>query len=229
MSNHFEGLAHANPPKSAPSSLSEALSQGASERHAFVHAMLDRDSPPAAADLADVAHFICLLHGRYPGLIDYAATRSADPELGKWLASACEGFAGERALLTKLTVAAGPIASTPGQDQCTPAIIALRSALNNLSQSDRNGCAVGAAFALAIDWTTIRAVLEIIARRVGMEARECQLPELAETVELAGIAGQDRLIERAMAFGAAQMLQQHQLFWDMLAARRTSRRILDGY
>lgn len=219
----------AQPEAAPPRSLEAALGLGMSDAHVFVARLADRVAPARAVDLADAAHFLCLLHGRYPGLIDYAATRSADPQVGKWLARACEAFVGERALLTKLTVAAGPITSTPGQDRCTPAIINLRGALNALSQSDRQGCALGAAFALVLDWQNVREVMDVIALRTGLEPRPSMLPEREETCELAAEIGRDRAIGRAMGFGASQMLIQHRHFWDMLAERAELRRIQDGF
>lgn len=161
-------------------------------------------------------------------MIDYAATRTADPYVGKWLAQACEAFVGERALLTRLTVAAGPITSTPGQDRCTPAIINLRGALNALSQSDRQGCAIGAAFALVLDWIGIRDVLDVIATRTGLAVRQSTLPSAADTRQLAAELSTDRMIGRAIGFGASQMLQQHRHFWDMLEERAELRRAQDG-
>lgn len=216
-------------PDAAPQrSLDAALAQGTSAAHAFVGVLTSKASPVRAIDLADAAHYLCLLHGRYPGLIDYAATRTADPYVGKWLTQACEAFAGERALLTRLTVAAGPITSTPGQDRCTPAIINLRAALNALSQSDRQGCAVGAAFALVIDWIGVRQVLDVIAARTGLDIRSSSLPSLDDTRQLAAELSADRMIGRAIGFGASQMLQQHRQFWDMLEERAELRRAQDG-
>lgn len=218
----------AQPDAAPPRSLDSALAQGTSEAHRFVRALLDTASPARAVDLADTAHYLCLLHGRYPGLIDYAATRSADPLVGKWLMQACEAFVGERALLTRLTVAAGPITSTPGQDRCTPAIINLRGALNALSQSDRQGCAIGAAFALVLDWATVRKMLDLIAARTGLDVRPSSLPASAETLDLASMIGASPMVGRAIGFGASQMLLQHRQFWDMLAERAEARRAQDG-
>jgi hypothetical protein len=218
----------AQPEAAPPRSLVAALAQGSSETHDAVVALVDRIQPARAVDLADAAHYLCLLHGRYPGLIDYAATRSADPKVGKWLAHACEAFVGERALLTRLTVAAGPITSTPGQDRCTPAIINLRGALNALSQSDRQGCALGAAFALALDWAGVRAVMDIIAERTGLDVRPCALPSPEETLAMAEELSENCAIGRAIGFGASQMLIQHRQFWDMLAERASLRRLQDG-
>lgn len=218
----------AQPDAAPPRSLEAALAQGTSGGHGFVGVLLDRASPARAIDLADAAHYLCLLHGRYPGLIDYAATRSADPYVGKWLAQACDAFVGERALLTRLTVAAGPITSTPGQDRCTQAIINLRGALNALSQSDRQGCALGAAFALVLDWFAVRQVLDLIAVRTGLDVRPTLLPPASETLQMAAELSADSLIGRAIGFGASQMLQQHRHFWDMLAERAELRRAQDG-
>lgn len=222
------GFARAQPPATPPRSLDDALAQGGSREHAHISALLDRTSPARAVDLADAAHFLCLLHGRYPGLIDYAATRSANPLVGHWLTQACEGFVGERALLTRLTVAAGPITSTPGQDRCTPAIISLRSALNALSQSDRQGCALGAAFALVLDWLSVRAVLDTVAQRTGLDVRPSALPTHDDTMQMATELSADQGVGRAIGFGASQMLLQHRQFWDMLEERSAKRRAQDG-
>ena len=54
------------------------------------------------------------VHGRFPGVIDHAATRSADNGARQWLLQACEAFADERAYLARLSVALGPVPSTSG-------------------------------------------------------------------------------------------------------------------
>ena len=218
----------AQPPAAPPRTLDDALAQGGSADHAHMAVLLDRDCVARAVDLADAAHYLCLLHGRFPGLIDYAATRTADPYVGQWLARACEAFVGERALLTRLTVAAGPITSTPGQDRCTPAIINLRGALNALSQSDRQGCALGAAFAMVLDWQAVRCVLDLIAARTGLDVRPSSLPTAQDTRQIASELSAERAIGRAIGFGASQMLLQHRQFWDMLEERAALRRSQDG-
>ena len=57
--------------------------------------------------VADVAHFINISHGRYPGVIDHAAHKITDDAARKWLIRAIDAFAIERAFLNALTVAAG--------------------------------------------------------------------------------------------------------------------------
>src|SRR3546814_7246699 len=37
------------------------------------------------ANLADAAHYLCMLHGRHPGVIDHAAMRTAHNDARGWL------------------------------------------------------------------------------------------------------------------------------------------------
>lgn len=178
---------------------------------------------PAPEDSADLAHYLTLLHGRYPGVIDHAADRHPASPIKNWLDAARDGFAAERVLLTRLTVAAGPIHATVGEDQCTAVILDLRDAFEKLSQSDRIGCALGSAFALVLDWHAIRPRLEDIARRNDCAVRPTELPTAEETLDAAARAAENDRILRALHFGASQLFRQHRLFWQMLEARRDAR------
>jgi hypothetical protein len=170
-------------------------------------------------DLADAAYYLCLLHGRHPGVIDHAATRSADNAARAWLIEAADGFARERTYLTQVTVAVGPAPSTAGQSDCETVVSQQRHALDMLAQSDRRGCAMGAAVALVLDWRAVRHILDIAAIRVGVEPLGCELPDRASTLEVARAIGGDDVIDRAILFGARQLLNQHRGLWDVLQAR----------
>src|ERR1700741_1413630 len=104
--------------------------------------------PEASRNLADAIHFLCALHGRHPGVIDHAATRTVEPAGRTWLTAAAAAAAAERTLLTRLAVAAGPIPSTPGGGGSEAAIQAQRSALATLPPSGRRGPALGGGPAL---------------------------------------------------------------------------------
>ncbi|KKW90061.1 MULTISPECIES: DUF6975 family protein [Sphingobium] len=171
------------------------------------------------ADLADMAYYLCLLHGRHPGVIDHAATRSADNAARSWLVQATDAFARERAYLTQVTVAVGPAPSTAGQSDCETVVSQQRHALDMLAQSDRRGCAMGAAMALVLDWRAVRHMLDIAAIRVGLEPHACDLPDRAETLAVAQAIGGDDTIDRAILFGGRQLLNQHRGLWDVLQAR----------
>jgi len=185
------------------------------------HPYFGNDALRNGANLADAVHFLCALHGRHPGVVDLAATRIVDPAGRAWLASAAEAAAAERALLTRLAVAAGPMPSTPGGSASESAIQAQRSALATLASSDRKGCALGAALAFALDWVAVRAVIEAAAKRLGVEAQENGLGDPAELRTVADQAGQS---ERALLFGAQQLALQHRALWDLLEARQQARR-----
>src|SRR3546814_5993123 len=47
------------------------------------------------ANLADAAHYLCMLHGRHPGVIDHAAMRTAHNDARGWLIQAADGFRSE--------------------------------------------------------------------------------------------------------------------------------------
>ncbi|XVJ64441.1 MAG: hypothetical protein HEQ22_10100 [Sphingopyxis sp.] len=191
--------------------------------HPHVRAGSLSSGPDAMRNLADAVHFLCLLHGRYPGVIDNAARKAVDPASRQWMDQAAEAFAQERAFLSKIAAAVGPAPSTHGQDQCEAAVAAQRKAIDMLAESDRHGCAVGAAIALTLDWRTIRVLLDISAQRLDMAPPRCNLPDLPGTARLAATIAETPAVERAMVFGAQQLIAQHSGLWDLMAVRAASR------
>jgi hypothetical protein len=185
---------------------------------------IGRDAVLTLPDLADAAHYLCLLHGRHPGVIDHAATRSADNAARAWLVQAADAFARERAYLAQVTVAVGPVPSTAGQSDCEAIVSQQRHALDMLAQSDRRGCAMGAAVALLLDWQAVRHVLDMAAIRSGLEPHPYNLPDRASTFNVARAIGGDDATDRAIQFGARQMLSQQRGLWDLLQARAEIRR-----
>lgn len=192
-----------------------------SASHPFVCRLVKPLLP--ARDVADAVLALCMLHGRQPGVLDHALARNAVPAAQGWLEVAVEAFATERALLARLASAAGPLPSTPGQAESEAAIVAQHHALDMLAQSDRAGCAIGASVALVIDWHAIRVVLDAAAVRLGFDAPATVMPNEAETATIVVAAGEVQAAERAMAFGAQQVLAQHRGLWDLLEARASAR------
>jgi hypothetical protein len=189
------------------------------------HPMCQRLAQPSALarDVTDAIHALCIVHGRQPGVLDHAGARNTHGECSDWLAAAVDGFAAERALLAKLASSAGPLPSTPGQAESESAILAQRHALATLSKSDRDGCALGAAVALVLDWSAIRGVLDAAAERLGIAVRASTLPQADETATIVAAIAERPAAERAMAFGAQQVLAQHRGLWDLLDARASAR------
>jgi hypothetical protein len=200
-----------------------SVSEHGSIGHPYVHSDALLHGPDSARNLADLIHYLCTLHGRYPGVIDHAAARVVEAGPRAWLANASHAFAGERAYLARLAVAAGPVPSTPGAGDSDATVLAQRHAIEMLAQSERNGCAIGSAMAVYLDWSAIRGVLDIAARRFGVE-----IPKFAADANEAVAAVADGFAEapplqRALLFGAQQILIQHQGLWDLLEARREAR------
>jgi hypothetical protein len=210
-------------PSGVDARLSAMVAGEGSASHTYLVSPL-LEGEAAVRNLADIAHFICLLHGRYPGVIDHAAARVVHPAARSFIYRAAPGFAAERSYLTRLVVAAGPLPSTLGQAQSEAAVINQTHALATLAQSERNGTAIGAAVALVLDWRPIRRVLDAAAQRFSIQVPPLDLPGVTETVAVAAQAAETPGIERAMAFGAQQLLVQHRGLWDLLESRESARR-----
>jgi hypothetical protein len=176
-----------------------------------------------ARALADAVHFLCILHGRYPGVVDHAASRTADAGARAWLTQASYAFAGERAYLARLAVAAGPVPSTPGGGDSDNAVLGQRHAIEMLAQSERNGCALGAAMAVVLDWRCVRSVLDAAAARFGIEVPPCAAPARQAVESVVDSFGTSPAVQRALLFGAEQILVQHFGLWDLLETRHQAR------
>lgn len=192
-----------------------------SVRHPWLQRLVSGGEP--ARDLADAAHYLCVLHGRHPGVIDHALEHARLPVERGWLEAAAEAFAVERAYLVRIVAAAGPLPSTPGQAESEAAAHAQQHAIDMLAQSDRAGCATGAALALGLDWEAIREVLDAAAHRLGITPPACTLPLAEETVTVVDALVREMSVERAMLFGAQQMFAQHRGLLDLLEARAGAR------
>jgi hypothetical protein len=199
------------------------LGSEASAGHPHLVALRTISGVEDARSGADAVHYLTMLHGRMPGVIDHAATRVADNDTRRAMFKLADAFAAERELLSRLVVAVGPIPSTPGQAETEASVIHQRHAVEMLAQSDRQGCALGAALAVAIDWQAIRTVLDASARRFSVDVAAPALPETDELEAIARAACTSAAIERAFLFGAQQIATQHRALWDLLEARAHAR------
>lgn len=203
--------------------LPSTIAQDGSAAHDYVTSAALNTDREAARNLADAVHYLSILHGQHPGVIDLASIKTALPEARSWLDQAEQGFARERLFLSQLVVAAGPLPSTPGHDKSESAVLSQRHAIETLARSERTGCALGAAIALILDWQAIRPVLISAAEKLEVDAPLSALPDGNETIALADEVGRDPAIQRAIAFGAEQILAQHRGLWNLLEAREAAR------
>lgn len=198
------------------------LAAAGSGGHPFAAELLG-SHPASARDLDDCLHLLASIYGRQPSPIDLALLRAPAGPARDWLSGAADAFERERLFLLRLSALVGPAPSTPGHAETEAAILAQRHALETLVQSERQGCALGAATALVGDWRAIRGLLEQAAGRVGCEVPPCGLPDdhsIAAVIDtVASAAGPDR----AIRFGAEQLLLQHRAMFDLLEARADAR------
>lgn len=176
-----------------------------------------------ARDVADVVHALGTLHGRLPGVIDHALAHNMTPAAQAWLEEAAEAFATERTFLAHLASAGGPLPSTPGHAEAENTVAAQRHAMDMLAQSDRHGCAIGAAAAVLLDWTAIRSILDLAAHRFGLTPPRCILPSRDATGDVITKVAATPGADRAIGFAVQQMLAQHRGLWDLLDARASAR------
>jgi hypothetical protein len=209
-------------PASTASQLAAIVALDGSARHPHVRYLLG--PAPARRDLVDAIHALCLIHGSRPGLIDIALAHGAQPAAQEWLTTAAADFAGERAGLIRLAGAGGPLPSTPGQAAFETAVAGVNHALAILARSDRAGCATGAAAALIGDWQAIRAILIAAAIDSGSDLPPSALPPTIITADALTMLGErPPAAARGIAFGARQLLAQHQGVWTLLQARAAAR------
>ncbi|MBB4153493.1 hypothetical protein GGQ80_001395 [Sphingomonas jinjuensis] len=174
-------------------------------------------------DLCDAIHALCAVHGQHPGIAATALAQRAHPDACDWIERIADGCTIERGYLAQLAAAAGPLPSTPGQAETHATLVGQRHAMDMLARSDRRGCSTGAVAALVLDWHAIRALLDHAAARFGIDPVALALPSVEECVMVVDDLAQLPAVERAMSFGAAQVLAQHRGLWQLLDARASAR------
>ena len=176
--------------------------------------------------VADFVHFLTILHGEVPSLVDLIIEREA--ELADMLAPAAAQFRADREWLGQLSVETGPAIELTGLSQAETVVRGVRTAMHTLVGSPRDGCALGAAFAFLLDWPELRTDLDA-AGTLAFSARWPASPadwppapfgpveELARTRLAEGSAG------RAVSFGAAQFTRMHVQLLELVDARAAAR------
>jgi hypothetical protein len=199
------------------------LGAAGSVTHAHAADLAGPLAPYRARDLDDFVHLLCSVYGRQPTVVELALGSAPPAPVRVWLEMASAAFERERLYLVRLTSAAGPIPSTPGAAETEAALLAQRHALETLSRSERSGCALGAATALVADWAALRPLLDKVAARVGVDVPPCALPGEQSIAEVLEIGASSMAAERAIRFGAEQLLLQQRALFDLLEARSEAR------
>ena len=206
----------------ADAQLARVAAQGSAD-HAYRLSLLSANGPNSARDLADAVHLFCSLYGRHPGLIELALNNCPAGPVRDWLREASDAYERERLYLVRLTAAVGPLPSTPGAAETEAALVGQRHAIETLAKSERRGCALGAATALMADWSSIRAVLDRAADRMGMQKPVLTLPDESSIVRVIADGTDGVASERALGFGGEQLRLQNRGLFDLLEARAAAR------
>lgn len=200
----------------------ELLQNQGSSQHPFQRRLRADGFVELDSALIDAVRHIAFIHGRFPGLFE-EAQRNSPPsaEYSGWLRAMAADFSRERLMLAKL------LAHSPSS-QAQPTSIAEQLSfeafgrdLLALSRSERPGCALGAAIALALDWNSIRAVLDRASALFEYSAPPTSMPSDEEIFEK--LVNLDPALERALLFGANELLLRHERLWGILEARHWAR------
>ncbi len=194
-----------------------------SASHTHLRRLGKLDSAAVTRNAADALHHLAMLHGRQPGVVDHATLRTPSDDARRGLMALADAFVIEREFLGRLVVGAGPLPSTPGQAETEAAVIAQRHAIEMLAQSEREGCSLGAAIALAIEWHGMRAMFEASARRFGVDVPKSRIAPLDDLIAIVVQGTSTPAAERAALFGAQQIAVQHHGLWNLLEARAKAR------
>jgi hypothetical protein len=199
------------------------LGAAGSFTHAHAAELSGPLAPYRARDLDDFVHLLCAVYGRQPTVVELALTSAPPAPVRAWLEMAAAAFERERLYLVRLTSAVGPVPSTPGAAETEAALLAQRHALETLARSERSGCALGAATALVGDWSALRPLLDKVAVRVGVDVPPCALPSEQSISDVLEAGAGTVSAERAIRFGAEQLLLQQRALFDLLEARSEAR------
>ena len=77
--------------------------------------------------------------------------------------------------------------------------------------------------ALVLDWAAIRRCLDVAAARLGIDSPDYPAADRDSVTALADSYAEAAAVQRALLFGAEQILVQHHGLWDLLEARRDAR------
>ncbi|OWV33859.1 hypothetical protein B5C34_10560 [Pacificimonas flava] len=172
--------------------------------------------------VAELSHFLGLLHGETPSVLDIVAASA--PQLSRRLEAACAQLSADRRWLAQLSVKTGHLVELSGLSESEFAVRNLRTAMMTLAQSQRQGCGLGVALGVLSDWPKLRAALDLagtLAFSAGWPSPETGWPQGARHTLLDEVEGAFAALPtaRAVSFGAGQWLQVHAQLLRLVDAR----------
>ncbi len=195
---------------------------GAGGRH--LSALADGAVERPLQAVADTAHFLVILHGQLPSVLEIAGAGAQEPA-ASWLRLGCEAFDADRRWIARLAAMTGGALDLQGLTSAEQIVRDQRDAMLTLAGSNRTGCAIGAAVTLMIDWQTIRVQLPMAAQRLGYDRSALAGAPwpLGMALESLASVAEDIRARRAIEFGAVQVASLHAQLFDLLEARHAAR------
>ncbi|EMD82582.1 DUF6975 family protein [Pacificimonas flava] len=177
--------------------------------------------------IADAVHFLTILHGEMPSLLDALAADNGDLE--DPLKQAAARFSDDRVWLAGLAASSGIYPGLQGLTSAETVVRNIRSAMLTLARSQRDGCGLGVALGFLIDWPGLRAALDaagaaVFAARWAAPAESWPGDALLALTALAAPRFQEIGSRRAIAFGAGQFVQIHAQLLELVETRAAVRR-----
>ena len=174
--------------------------------------------------VADTAHFLVILHGQLPSVLEIARL-NADEPAASWLRSAGVAFDQDRRWMAGLAAMTGGALDLHGLSTAEQVVRDQRDAMLTLAKSNRMGCALGAAVTLVLDWQAVRSRLPRAAQHLGYDRHERLSDPWPEDGALDALAchADDVRVRRAIEFAALQLASLHAQLFDLLEARHAQR------
>lgn len=175
-------------------------------------------------DVADLAHALTVTHGGLPNIFDLASLRSDAQSLRNHLVTCSNSFQDWRRFLSALTSKAGPAPSLTDDAAHMVSLVQTKQGIQLLGESERKGCAIGAAFAMLNDWQIVLPESFKFAARLDIVEGIALPPRTSAIIEEMECLEPSAAELRAMSFGADQFYQLNDAFFRHLEARRKARK-----
>lgn len=201
-----------------------ALRDGGSGSSRHLRALAEGAVTRPLQAIADTAHFLAILHGQLPSVLEIARLHTDEPA-ASWLRTAGQAFDQDRRWIVGLATMTGGALDLHGLTTAEQVVRDQRDAMLTLAKSNRTGCAIGAAVTLMLDWHAVRASLPRAAQHLGYDRRD-RLSDpwpLDGVMEVLADFADDVRVRRAIEFGSVQLASLHAQLFDLLEARHAQR------
>ena len=198
-------------PESA-AELVAALCTRAAKARTGLAAVANGESARPDIHVADLVHFLTILHGEVPSL--FGRLIKTSPSLQPLLEGANVRLQADRRWLAELSVSTGGATDLTRISEAEIAVREIRETMLTLAGSQREGCSLGVALAFLAEWPELRRLFD----EAGTLAFSFRWPsspppwpreDLQNVAEATEAVFGDARIARAISFGSIQFSEVH--------------------